>query len=457
MPLISVIIPAYNYAAYLGEAIDSVLTQTYTNLEIIVVDDGSTDNTREIVAAFSDPRLRYIYRENGGLPAARNTGIRSAQGELYAYLDADDTFHPEKLALQAAFLQANPSIGLTYNSRVLVNAEAEPLSIQRAPPTVTLGDLLLGYPIAPSDVLMRREWAWQVGLFDESYRLNSEDLNFHLRLALAGCQMAGLERPLSFRRVHRQRQFDDIPGKMATYLRALDTVFEADDYPAGAQSLRHQAYANHYLTWAYQAAIQHNTPLAQTYLQQATTLHPPLLAQNSRPLNRTLIKNSIRDGADHEPRLKEVSRVIRQVSGQFPLKSAIERGHLLRGIQNTLWGRLAQGQHHLQQAQSLPWDSPLVAQIADIMLNLSLLWDSQKTETAWQTLLSQLAPLAPPAHLRALKSKIHINQGFKHYQSHRYPQVLPAMLKAVYHQPRFLFNRGVWSTVLRAQQQRIRS
>ncbi len=98
MPAVSVIIPAYNCSVYLPEAIESVLTQTYTDIEIIVVDDGSTDDTPEVVAPYLD-RIRYIRQSNKGLPAARNTGIRASGGEFVALLDGDDSWLPEKLAL----------------------------------------------------------------------------------------------------------------------------------------------------------------------------------------------------------------------------------------------------------------------------------------------------------------------------------------------------------------------
>ena len=93
-PAVSVIIPCYNHAHYLCRAVQSVLAQTYADWEAIIVDDGSTDNTREVATRFSDPRVRYIYQENRGLSAARNTGISAAQGSYLAFLDADDELEP---------------------------------------------------------------------------------------------------------------------------------------------------------------------------------------------------------------------------------------------------------------------------------------------------------------------------------------------------------------------------
>src|SRR5437016_10401011 len=104
-PLISAVIPSYNYGHFITDAIESALGQTYPHVEIIVVDDGSTDDTREQLAPYSE-RVCYIHQENGGLSAARNTGIRAAKGEWIALLDADDVWHPRKLELQMNCLAA---------------------------------------------------------------------------------------------------------------------------------------------------------------------------------------------------------------------------------------------------------------------------------------------------------------------------------------------------------------
>lgn len=94
---VSVIIPTYNYGRFLGEAIQSVLDQTFTDFELIVVDDGSTDNTKEVVSSFKDSRIKYIFQENCGVSAAQNTGIRASTGEYIAILGSDDKWFPENL------------------------------------------------------------------------------------------------------------------------------------------------------------------------------------------------------------------------------------------------------------------------------------------------------------------------------------------------------------------------
>ena len=114
LPKISVIIPAYNHFRYLDQAIDSVLDQTYGNYEIIVVDDGSTDNTRQLVEGYGNS-VRYIYQENRGLAGARNTGISAARGIFVAFLDADDYFEKDNLEKKISFLESHPEIDWAYS------------------------------------------------------------------------------------------------------------------------------------------------------------------------------------------------------------------------------------------------------------------------------------------------------------------------------------------------------
>src|ERR1035438_9429294 len=102
-PLVSAIIPTYNYARYMADCVGSVLGQSYPNIELIVVDDGGTDDTRQRLGPYID-RIRYIYQDNQGVGAARNTGIAAARGEYIALLDADDIWHPRKIELQMKFV-----------------------------------------------------------------------------------------------------------------------------------------------------------------------------------------------------------------------------------------------------------------------------------------------------------------------------------------------------------------
>lgn len=189
MATVSVIIPTYNRADLIAQAIDSVLAQAYPKLEIIVADDGSTDNTAAVVAAYGE-RVRYLTLPHRGLPAAtRNAGIRASTGDLLAFLDSDDLFLPNKLAVQAAALVQAPAAGLTYSNGIYFRTtSSEPVGrVLDGLPTPSgwvFGTLLVSNFLAPPIVLVRRSALDAVGLFNESPEFFAvEDFDLWLRLA----------------------------------------------------------------------------------------------------------------------------------------------------------------------------------------------------------------------------------------------------------------------------------
>ncbi|MBC7234210.1 MAG: glycosyltransferase [Chloroflexi bacterium] len=180
---VSVIITCYNDAEYVAGAIENALAQEYTPLEVIIVDDGSTDESVQVIAPYTtDPRVRVIrHHENRGLPAARNTAIRQAHGEYIAFLDADDRWLPGKVAAQVAFLRAHPTVGMCYTRARLVTPEGRDLGITHPfSPTddrrATLRRLFIqgGGGIPPSTVMVRREVFDVVGLFNERLRMRQD-------------------------------------------------------------------------------------------------------------------------------------------------------------------------------------------------------------------------------------------------------------------------------------------
>lgn len=123
MSLVSVVVPTYNRAQLLPRALQSALGQTHASLEIIVVDDGSTDSTREAVSSITtaDARVRYVYQTNQGLAGARNTGIATAQGDYVTFLDSDDEFYADHVALRAEYLDQNPATMMVHGGLEVVN------------------------------------------------------------------------------------------------------------------------------------------------------------------------------------------------------------------------------------------------------------------------------------------------------------------------------------------------
>lgn len=198
--LVTTVIPTFNRANDLGIALDSALAQTYpAHLhEIIVVDDGSTDNTAEVVARYGD-RVRFLPKANGGVSAARNHGIDHACGEAIAFLDSDDSWEPEKLALQVEVLLRDPDVGLVLTSMAVVDGDRRPIgSFSRRSTLPTdgrvLNDVLKNPSMTPSSAMVRTAVAREVGGFDPALR-TAEDLDFHLKIALNHA-VAVVDKPL---------------------------------------------------------------------------------------------------------------------------------------------------------------------------------------------------------------------------------------------------------------------
>ena len=200
MPTVSVVIPAYNCAAFLPEAIESVLRQTYTDLEILVIDDGSTDDTPAVVEPYLN-RIRYIRQLNRGLPGARNTGIRASTGEFIALLDADDAWVPEKLALQMPLL-ADPEVGIVYSDFSVRYADGRVLPSYLADrPLAAEGFVVDAYLrsrfLFPSSMVLRRTAVEACGFFDEAM-FAAEDIELFARICLRW-KVARVAQPLMIR------------------------------------------------------------------------------------------------------------------------------------------------------------------------------------------------------------------------------------------------------------------
>jgi teichuronic acid biosynthesis glycosyltransferase TuaG len=209
--LVSIIMPAYNAEKYIAASIESVLAQTFSDWELIVVDDGSTDSTATVVQEFatSDPRVRYIFQENGRLGKARNTGISNSTGRLIAFLDSDDLWLPTKLEVQTRAMAEN-NADVVYSKSYVFSDE----NIDDETQTLTSSagkfsgpdffDSLIRYPQIPVlTVLFKRSALDRVGLFEEGKAYHGcEDYDLWLRLARAGLVFYGMPDILARYRRH---------------------------------------------------------------------------------------------------------------------------------------------------------------------------------------------------------------------------------------------------------------
>ncbi len=218
---VSVVIPSYNYGRFVTDAVQTALAQTHCPLEIIVVDDGSTDDTRGRLAPYMD-RIRYVHQENRGLSAARNTGIRHARGEWIALLDADDLWHPRKTEIQLAAVGADDTIGLVGSPEYVGDMPEvlpEPPRIRR----FGARDCLTRPPVAPSTVLVRRSCFDTVGYFDESLT-SVEDRDMWLRLAVSFGALQ-VTSPCWHYRMHPEQMNRNSQRMLDNYDRVLQRFF----------------------------------------------------------------------------------------------------------------------------------------------------------------------------------------------------------------------------------------
>jgi len=238
MPRVSVIIPSYNCARYLGRAIDSANEQTYKDFEIVLVDDGSTDDTKEVAMKYGQ-KVTYLYQQNQGLSAARNQGISKASGELLAYLDADDMWYPEKLERQVAFLDAHPECGIVHSEMSIIDEQDEILHVrfyeetQRSVPQgYCLQQLLLRCHIQPVTVVERRDSFDLVGGFDKRI-LVAQDYLHWIMIAAEGQAVGYLAEPLGKYRWRTGSLIGNRPRLLEDYVRICDILLH--DNPIAAR------------------------------------------------------------------------------------------------------------------------------------------------------------------------------------------------------------------------------
>ncbi len=232
MKKVSVIVPVYNVECYIAETIRSVLAQTYTNFELIIVDDGSPDRSIELCYEFNDPRIRIIRQRNRGLAGARNTGIRYAQGDYIALLDSDDLWLPEKLEKHIAHLERSPRVGVSFSRSAFIDEQAQPLGVYQMPRLsgITAPYLLCRNPIGNGSApVIRREvfeairffdcpyGETEAFYFDDSFR-QSEDIECWIRIVLqTNWEIEGLPEALTLYRVNTESLSANVMKQLASW------------------------------------------------------------------------------------------------------------------------------------------------------------------------------------------------------------------------------------------------
>jgi len=266
--LVSVIIPTYNRAKIIKKSIDSVLAQTYQDIEIIIVDDGSKDNTKELIESLNNPKIKYFYQENAGASAARNTGIKNASGQFIAFLDSDDVWLSEKLEKQLDVFKNNENIDIVYSGFKWIEETGDKYEINRFKNYKTKKEfakflLCNMLPICPI-VMIKKSVFDNIGVFDENL-IVAEDWEFCLR-ALPHHNFYYIDEVLThfYRNNKSLSATADIEKMKKTHLDVLERFFALKDNYKNYGIFKNRALSHQYFVFAlmtfYRARNNQVTP-----------------------------------------------------------------------------------------------------------------------------------------------------------------------------------------------------
>lgn len=280
MPKVSVIIPAYNNERYIGESVQSVLDQTFKDLEVIVVDDGSIDGTAATVRGMTDPRIRLISKPNGGQASARNLGVRHATGSLIAFNDSDDVWTPRKLELQVPYLEANPALGCVYGmiSNFWNDGRCGSSGFQRKIRGWSFPEMFDNPFICTQQALIPRRVMDECGPFDEGYRMAGQCLLF-LRIAIR-YPIDYIDEVVVLRRRHDQNisKTGGLAAKVVraqTRCRILEHIYhEQNGKNHIPQRMARRIFANAYCTLGEKYRKVGDLAQAKQSLRRALRHHP---------------------------------------------------------------------------------------------------------------------------------------------------------------------------------------
>jgi glycosyltransferase involved in cell wall biosynthesis len=293
-PLISVIIPIYNGEVTIGETIQSVLNQTYSNFELLIINDGSTDNTLEVISSFQDSRIQVFSYQNAGQGASRNRGLNQAQGEYVSFIDADDLWVPEKLADQLTALQQYSEAAVAYSWTDYIDESGE--FISHAPQRLYQGDvytrlLLSDFIGSGSNPLIRKSAILELNGFDQSLP-PAEDWDMWLRLA-AIYPFTVVPKPQILYRVSPHSSSFNVLKMEAASLRVIERAI--NDYSQPINHLKSICLANRYkyLTWKTLEGMpaRKNSLIATRFLFSAIRYDPSLI--QTRTFIKALFKIAI--------------------------------------------------------------------------------------------------------------------------------------------------------------------
>jgi glycosyltransferase involved in cell wall biosynthesis len=454
IPQVSVIIATHNRSTLLQTAVESVLAQTYPAIEIIIVDDGSTDDTAAVVAKYAG-QVTYIRQANQGVSAARNTGFRASSGEYVNFLDDDDTFLPTKIERQVEMLEAQPEVGLVHCGYQHIDEKGTVLNVTGTlPEGSVLKELVSECFLVTLTPLVRRQCLDEVGLFDESLGY-SEDWDLWLRIALAGYPFACIQEPLCAYRVHQRSKMSHTLRVERGIRAVLDRVFENPDLPADVLVLRNQIYSGVYFWIGCQHCAAGRWDDAQRSIVKALGLRPELLADPAGFVD-ALFKGAM------DVRIADPVTLLDDFFQYLPPQAECLRPYRSRLVSKAMVALSLRAYAATditaakrQLVEAIELYPPLLEQTHDFFdmvcrhaLEPLVNAPPEYVDTVFRNLPTGAERLGR-LRSRAL-SEVNVGCAFRDYSAGRHSLAVHGMLRAIQHRPVHLANRGVLSVFLRS-------
>ncbi|HEY9803820.1 MAG TPA: glycosyltransferase family A protein [Leptolyngbyaceae cyanobacterium] len=311
MPKVSIVIPAYNAMDYLPTTLETVYQQTFTDFEVLIINDGSSDNIVDWVSHLTDTRIRLITQENQGLTGAHNTGVIQAQGEYIAFLDADDLWEPSKLEKQVICLDKNPEVGLVDTWVMLIDEDG--VSTGTVIKTNAEGNVwqqIIQCPtvVCGSSPIVRKICFQELGLFDPEMG-GSSDWDMWTRIA-SRYNFALIKEPLTLYRQHRSSMSKNCDRVFRENQAVIEKTFKS--VPPELQNLKQRAYALVYLYLAWRSLDNSNYEQAIYYRQQAYINDPKVIYSKSGLSQQFAILVTRFFGSSALDGVRNISRTLRR-------------------------------------------------------------------------------------------------------------------------------------------------